>query len=94
MKLLEPNEELLEGRWIKVGGKVVADDTARRIEELISTQLTKVATSEDGWEVLYLDKRDGRHWELSYPNKDWHGGGPPSLASVTKEYVERKYHLL
>jgi hypothetical protein len=32
-------------------------------------------------------------WELTYPHKDWHGGGPPSLANVTKDYVQRKYRL-
>jgi hypothetical protein len=93
MKLLEANEVFLEGRWINTGAKVVADDTARRIEELISSQLTKLAASEEGWEVLYLDKRDGRFWELSYPHSGWHGGGPPSLTNVTKDQAERKYRL-
>jgi len=93
MKLLEPKEVLLEGRWIKTGGQVVADETSRRIEELISFQLTKLAASEDGWEVLYLDQRDGRYWELSYPHKEWHGGGPPSLANVNHDHVRRKYSL-
>jgi hypothetical protein len=91
MKPLDPDEVLLEGRWIKAGSKVVADDAAHRIEELVSFQLTKLAVSEDGWEALYVDKRDGRFWELSYPHRDWHGGGPPSLRNVTKEYAEKKY---
>lgn len=93
MKLLDPKEVLLEGRWIKTGTMVVADDTARRIEDLISSQLTRLNVSADGWEVLYLDKRDGRFWELSYPHKDWHGGGPPSLANITKDHAEKKYRL-
>jgi hypothetical protein len=93
MNLLNPDEVLLEGRWIKAGAAVVADDIARRIEELISSHLTKVAASVDGWEVLYLDEHDGRFWELSYPHKDWHGGGPPSLANLSKDQAERKFRL-
>ena len=93
MRLLEPNEVQLEGHWIKAGSKVVADDTARRIDELVSSHLAKRATSDDGWDVLYLDRRDGRLWELTYPHKDWHGGGPPSLANVTEDYVQKKYRL-
>ncbi|MGA2231752.1 MAG: Imm27 family immunity protein [Tepidisphaeraceae bacterium] len=93
MRLLEPNESVLEGRWIKAGGGVVADDTSRRIEELISAQLTRLAASEDGWDILYVDKRDGRMWELTYPHKDWHGGGPPLLTNVAKDLAERKYRL-
>lgn len=93
MRLLEPNEVLLEGRWIKEGNKVVADDTTSRIEHLISSELDKLATSDDGWDVLYIDRRDGRMWELTYPHKDWHGGGPPSLTNVAKDHVQRKYRL-
>ena len=88
---LQPHEYRLAGRWLTVGGKVIADDTARRIEELISSVLTKVATSEDGWDVLYVDESDKRHWELTYPNKEWHGGGPPALTHVTDEYAREKY---
>ena len=93
MNLLNPDEVLLEGRWIKTGAEVIADDTARRIEELVSSHLRKLAASEDGWEVLYLDEHDGRFWELSYSHKEWHGGGPPSLTNLSREQAERKYRL-
>jgi hypothetical protein len=91
MKPLEPNEDRLEGQWLKINDKVIADDTARRIDELISSGLTRVAASKDGWDVLYVDKRDGRRWELTYPHKDWHGGGPPTLICVSDDYVGTKY---
>ena len=91
MNPLEPNEQRLEGQWLKVNAKVVADETSRRIEELISTVLTKVATSEDGWDTLYIDNRDGRKWELTYPHKEWHGGGPPTLTCVTDVEACAKY---
>lgn len=93
MSSLEPNEQRLEGQWLKVDAKVVADETARRIDELISTELTKLATSEDGWNTLYVDNRDGRKWELTYPHKEWHGGGPPTLTCVSDSYVWEKYKL-
>ncbi len=93
MKPLGPDEVQLEGKWEKVAGKVIADDTALRIKELVSSELTKLATSNGGWDVLYVDKRDGRMWELTYPHSDWHGGGPPSLTHVTKDYVKAKYGL-
>lgn len=93
MRLLEPNEVRLDGQWIKVGDEVVDDDTTRRIRELISCALTKVAIAKNGWEALYVDQRDGRMWELTYPHSDWHGGGPPSLINVAKDHVQTKYGL-
>ncbi len=93
MKPLEAHEVQLDGQWLKVGTKVVADDIARRIDELVAFELTRLTASKDGWDVLYVDKRDGRMWELTYPHKDWHGGGPPSLTCVTKDYVQTKYGL-
>jgi len=93
MKPLEPDEIRLEGKWVKVAGKVIADDTALRINELISSELTKLATANGGWDVLYIDKRDGRMWELTYPHSDWHGGGPPSLTNLSKDQAEKKYQF-
>jgi hypothetical protein len=93
MKPLGKAEVRLEGQWIRTFGKVVADDVAARIDELVSSQLTKVTASKDGWDVLYVDRQDGRMWELTYPHKEWHGGGPPVLTCVTKDYVRSKYGL-
>ena len=88
---LAPNENKLEGQWLKVDAGVIADETCQRIEELISTELTKIATSEDGWDTLYVDIRDGRKWELTYPYKEWHGGGPPTLTCVSDDYARSRY---
>ncbi len=93
MRSLEPDEQRLEGQWLKVAGRAVADDTCQRIETLISTELAKVATSHGGWDVLYVDQRDGRRWELTYPHKEWHGGGPPMLTRVSESYARSKYNL-
>ena len=94
MKLLESTEHQLHGQWKKVGNHLVADDTAKRIDWLLSTKLRKLAVSSDGWDVLYVDDRDGRKWELTYPNKEWHGGGPPALECVDEDYVISKYKLM
>jgi len=91
MNLLSPGEVLLEGNWIRGAGGVVADGTAQRIESLLADALEKVAESADGWRTLYRDLRDGRLWELTYPHKEWHGGGPPRLSCVAAEYAEEKY---
>ncbi|MFN0018106.1 MAG: Imm27 family immunity protein [Pirellulaceae bacterium] len=88
---LQPNEQVLIGRWTTVGGKVVADETARRIDEIVSSSLSKVAVSEDGWDILYVDERDGRKWELTYTHSEWHGGGPPTLTLVSEDNAHRKY---
>lgn len=81
MSLLLPEESELRGHWLLVDGKVVGDDTCRRIENLISG-LDQISTSVDGWKKLFRDPRDGRHWELVYLQSEMHGGGPPTLRVV------------
>ena len=43
----------------------------------------KVATDSSGWDILYKDPRDGRFWELTYPDSSFHGGGPPRLENFS-----------
>jgi hypothetical protein len=93
MSPIKSHENRLEGHWLKVAHKVIADDTSHRIEKLISSELTKLVSSEDGWDVLYIDQRDGRKWELTYPHGEWHGGGPPMLTCVSDDYVRTKYKI-
>lgn len=93
MNVLSSNEVLLEGNWVLGADGVVADATAQRIESLLADALEKVAESADGWRTLYWDPQDGRFWELTYPHKEWHGGGPPCLTCVSAEYAKGKYPL-
>jgi len=65
--------------------------TALRIGELTSTHLKEVGRSEDGWASLYKDPGDGRFWELTYPQGELHGGGPPRLALVSATDAARRY---
>jgi hypothetical protein len=55
--------------------------------------LDHVATCDAGWTKLFIDKIDGRYWELTHPHGDWHGGGPPTLTCVSESYVRSKYKL-
>ena len=90
MDLLLPEESELRGHWLLVNGKVVEDDTCRRIESLISG-LDQISVSIDGWKKLFRDPRDGRHWELLYLQSEMHGGGPPKLACISKRVAEARY---
>jgi Immunity protein 27 len=74
-----------------VGGRIVADAVCDRIEELIQKHLEKVATT--GWDTLYRDPQDGRHWELLYLHSEMHGGGPPTLVLVEETTAGEKYAL-
>ena len=64
---------------------------ASRIAWLTSEVLTPVGRSADGWDTLYLDPADGRHWEHTYPQSELQGGGPPRLACVSLDAVRSKY---
>lgn len=90
MKLL-PSESILTGRWVVSDGRVVADATTNRIHWLIENALKMLGTDTSGWDVLYRDDADGRLWELTYPQSDSHGGGPPQLTVVEPEQAKAKY---
>jgi hypothetical protein len=88
---LRPDETDLVGQWRRVGDAVEADATARRIERLIAGELQQIGNDVSGWDVLYRDPNDGRLWELTYPNSERHGGGPPRLTCIAHEAARRKY---
>lgn len=90
---LQPDEVELVGRWIVVDGAVDGDATCKRIEELVAHSLNQVGSADAGWTKLFIDKNDGRYWELTYPDSDWHGGGPPMLKCVSDGYARSKYML-
>ena len=89
--MIDPTETEIRGRWILVGGNVEKDEQCTRIEQLIGSELREIARDASGWEVLYVDPLDGRNWELTYPESNLHGGGPPMLREVTKEHARKKY---
>jgi hypothetical protein len=85
------NETILTGRWATLEGRVVADGTSERVQELIRSHLRELGRDASGWEALYRDPEDGRFWELTYPLSDAHGGGPPQLRCITGDQARKKY---
>jgi hypothetical protein len=90
---LQPNETVLVGAWEFTGGRVKADAIEERIELLVSGLLEKVATTADGWEILYRDPEDGRYWELLFPQSEIQGGGPRTLRHVEQSEAQNKYKI-
>ncbi|HBD27039.1 Imm27 family immunity protein [Flavobacterium sp.] len=93
MKLIEEKEKELTGNWIFKDGKIVEDETSKRIKFLIDNFLVKIAVSPSGWEKLFQDPNDLRFWELTYNDGEFHGGGAPSLRNISKEMAVKNYSL-
>jgi hypothetical protein len=94
MKILQLGERDLMGAWVPGGGRELeADETAKRIEWLTSMVLEKGADCprSGGWESLFRDPTDGRLWELTYPQGEMHGGGPPRLTNISETDARKKY---
>jgi hypothetical protein len=90
---LSPEEIELVGEWVTAHGQTRADSTCARIQWLTAHHLRTVAISKQwgAWETLFQDPDDGRYWELTYPQGELHGGGPPTLRYISKEGARRKY---
>lgn len=79
------------GKWIKVGNQIVADETCKLLAKLTSEKFVRVAEREGGWTILFQDPEDQSYWELSYPESEWHGGGPPQLVELDIEQLHTLY---
>lgn len=90
---LKKDEQILVGRWLDRQGRVEKDEVATRIDFLTSNRLERIAASGDGWDVLFVDRNDGRFWELSHPDGASHGGGAPMLKAIDAAAVKKKYGL-
>jgi hypothetical protein len=92
MTELAQEEVDLRGDWIVQKDRpVVADATEQRIEWLTTQKLERIANDSSGWETLYRDPRDGRLWELTYPQSEMHGGGPHHLHVLSRDEAAAKY---
>ena len=95
MIALLPHETELTGKWIEVDGSVRGDAACERIASLTTGILVMVQDhpKAGGWVRLFQDKNDGRYWERSYPQGEFHGGGPPALRCISPEEVAKEYGL-
>ena len=88
-----PEETAIVGTWLVESGRPTADQTSRRIDELIGNYLMEVASSDGGWSCLYRDPNDGRYWELTYPDSCLHGGGAPQLRTIAQDEAATRYRI-
>lgn len=68
-----------------------ADETCQRITDMTAGYLIELGRDSSGWETLYRDPHDGRFWELTYPESELQGGGPPQLRYLPEEAAKLKY---
>jgi len=90
-KNLSADEKLLRGGWIESPEGIKPDETALRIEALTAHCLVKLGTDPSGWETLFVDPHDDRLWELTFPDSDSQGGGPPMLKNLSIAEASTKY---
>jgi hypothetical protein len=83
---IQPDEVIIDSN---VNSVALRQKISRRIYQLENNYLEKII--DKGWEVLYKDPKDNRFWELTYPNSDMQGGGPPLLKNIDKDMVLSKY---
>jgi len=92
MAELTSKEVDLRGDWIvQKDRSVVADAIEKRIESLTTQKLERIANDSSGRETLYRDPRDGRLWELTYPQGEMQGGGPRRLHLLSHDEAAAKY---
>jgi len=90
---IEPHEQEILGNWFLQNGKVIADESCKRIHQLVRDYLVFIKTDETGWDKLYREPQNGRYWEKVYLGSEAHGGGPPSLRHITHKDAHAKYKL-
>jgi len=79
---LRLNETIIVGKWTFEKGQMLADENCKRIEWLLEHSLVKISSTEGGWTTIYESPDDGCYWQLTYPNGEMQGGGPPMLKRV------------
>jgi len=82
-KYIDSIETEINGHIKLPDGRTEYTEHLDRIHWLCKNYLTHIA--DGNWIALYRDPSDGRYWVLTYPLGYMHGGGPPSLHSVSIE---------
>ncbi len=81
---------VIEGKWIFDGQNVGGDTACDEINSMLRT-LTLIGSGDGGWSKLYRHPDSGIIWELTYPQGEMHGGGPPRLESLSDDEARLKY---
>lgn len=68
------------------------DPVDARILWLARERLERAAGTNGGWDTLFRDPRDGRLWELTFPQGNLFAGGPRRLAVIAEADARAKYH--
>jgi hypothetical protein len=79
--MLENIQELI-GSWTFANNKGVIDENCKMVNELLNKELQFISDDNSGWNKLYKYNIDSSYWELTYPQSDLHGGGPPALKKI------------
>ncbi|MDB4881473.1 MAG: hypothetical protein JWL95_239 [Gemmatimonadetes bacterium] len=90
---LGPEERQLTGAWGEMQEGVLGDEVDRRIFWLVRHRLRPRATASGGWDQHFVDPRDGRYWELTFPQGTLFGGGPRQLTQLSAEDAAAKYGI-
>ena len=88
---LGPEERQLTGAWGDAHAGPLGDEVDRRIFWLVRHRLRRRASTNSGWDTLFIDPRDGRFWELTFPHGTLFGGGPRQLTQLSAEEAAAKY---
>jgi hypothetical protein len=96
---LGPDEHQLTGAWSDAQrdaqrdaqSGVLGDDVDRRIFWLVRHSLRPRASANGGWDQLFQDPRDGRYWQLTFPQGSLFGGGPRQLTLLSPSEASAKY---
>jgi hypothetical protein len=88
---LDPSETDLVGAWDGSRDEPRLDAVDRRIFWLVTRRLAARGVASGGWDQLYVDPRDGRFWELTFPEGSLHGGGPRRLTCLSESAAREKY---
>ena len=92
MMKINPDEILIEGKWVKsTNNQIVGDAACNRVEELVRDYLVRLTSDKSGWDTLYQDPADKRFWEHIYLQSWMHGGGPPTIRNITQDEARQKY---
>lgn len=90
-EMLKSDEVELVGHWRMVGDVMTQDAVCERIQWLTDSVLQELSVDGSNWSALYRDPSDNRLWELTYPQGQMHGGGPPKLHVVCDVEARQRY---